>query len=70
MEILKSPLSNVQIELLKLYAHQVDEKDLIAIKDLIGDYFAKRLSDIADAAWDKNGWTDEDMDAILNSPDQ
>lgn len=70
MEILNSPLSNVQIELLKLYANQVEEEDLFAIKNLIGDYFAKRLTNLADAAWEKNGWTNEDMDAILNGSEQ
>lgn len=66
----KLPFSNLQIELLKLYSHEVDETDLLQIKDLIGQYFAKRLSNLADEAWIKNEWTDDDMDNILNSPNQ
>ena len=66
----KLPFSNLQIELLKLYSHEVDETDLLHIKDLIGQYFAKRLSNLADEAWIKNEWTDDDMDNILNSPNQ
>ena len=66
MTIHKMPFTNIQQELLRLYSHQVADADLIEIKDLIGKYFAKRLSQMADVAWEKNNWTDEDMDAILN----
>ena len=67
---LKTPFSNLQLELLKLYAHQVDESDLANIKELIGQYFAKRLTQFADDAWGKNNWSDEDMERILNDPNQ
>ena len=70
METLKLPFSNLQIELLRLYAHQVDEKDLLQIKELIGRYFANRLTRLADEAWKRNGWTDEDMEALLNDVEQ
>lgn len=70
MNVLKTPFTNLQIELLRLYARQVSEEDLIQIKDLIGQFFAKRLSSIADEAWERNAWTDQDMDAILNDPNQ
>lgn len=70
MNALKTPFTNLQIELLRLYAHQVSEEDLIQIKDLIGQFFAKRLSNIADEAWERNAWIDQDMDAILNDPNQ
>ena len=70
MTIHKTPFTNIQQELLRLYSHQVADSDLIEIKDLIGKYFAKRLSQMADAAWEKNNWTDEDMEAILNDPNQ
>ena len=57
---------NIQQELLRLYSHQVATSDLIEIKDLIGKYFAKRLSQMADVAWENNNWTNEDMEAMLN----
>jgi uncharacterized protein YecA (UPF0149 family) len=66
----KPHFTNLQQELLRLFAHQVDEKDLTQIKDLIGQYFANRLSSIADGAWQRNKWTDQDMDDILNDPNQ
>jgi hypothetical protein len=62
--------TNLQQELLRLFAHQVDEQDLVQIKDLIGQYFAKRLTTLADDAWVRNNWSDKDMDDILNDSNQ
>jgi hypothetical protein len=65
---LRTPFSNIQQELLKMYAHQVSDEDLLNIREIIGLYFAKRLSSLADEAWQKNNWTQQDMDDILNDP--
>lgn len=67
---IKMPFTNLQQELLQLYAHEVSEGDLANIKQLIGKYFAQRLTQQADEAWEKNGWSQEAMDAILNDPEQ
>ncbi|KQS24836.1 hypothetical protein [Dyadobacter sp. Leaf189] len=67
---LKMPLSNLQQELLQLYAHQVSEDDLMNIKELIGKYFALRLSAMADSAWESNNWSQHDMENILNDRNQ
>lgn len=68
--VLKTPFSNLQLELLKLYADQISDTDLANIKELIGQYFAKRLTQLADNAWETNNWSAEDMERILNDPDQ
>jgi hypothetical protein len=39
------------LELLKIYARTVDEKDLLEIKRLLGQYFADKASDLADKLW-------------------
>ena len=36
-------ISNLQNELLKLYANNVAEEDLIEIKKILSEYFAKKL---------------------------
>ena len=66
----KTNLTNLQQELLQLYARQVSEEDLKNIKELIGAYFAGRLTALADTAWEKNGWTQQDMEDILNESSQ
>jgi hypothetical protein len=57
----KTTFTNLQQELLKLYARQVSDEDLKNIRELIGAYFAGRLTSLADAAWDKNRWTQQDI---------
>lgn len=54
--------SNMQLELLRMFSRDIPETDLLAIKQLIVNYYAERLSEAADKVWDEKGWTDEDVD--------
>ena len=63
----QASLSNLQRQLLKLFAQEVPEKDLIAIQHLIANYFAEKAMDLADESWEKKGWTDEDVEKLLNT---
>jgi hypothetical protein len=51
-------MSNLQLELLKLYAQNVKDNDLLAIKQMIAQYFAKKASDEMDAFLDTTGNSD------------
>ena len=64
------PFTNLQQEILKLYAQQVSEADLLNIRTLIGQYFAQRLTRLADRAWEQQGWTDQTMHDWLNEETQ
>jgi hypothetical protein len=66
-ESVKQPFSNVQLELLKVFAHNVSDSDLIELRRLLAQFFAKKAVNAADAAWDKNVWTDADVDRLLNT---
>lgn len=52
----RPPLSNLQLELLKLYADGIAEVDLKAIQRLIAGYFAEKASDEADKIWEEKGY--------------
>lgn len=65
MNVIEKPLTNLQIELLKLYSQGISEKDLTAIKRLIANYFANQASNEMDKLWEKNKWTNETMDDWL-----
>ncbi len=67
MEALQSPFSNIQLELLQLYQSDIDEKDLVAIKKLIADYFANKAIKMADEIWDKEGWDEKKVQELLNT---
>lgn len=60
------PLSNLQLELLKLYSSDISEADLLHIKHYLARYFAFKAIGDADKVWDEKGYTDETMDQWLN----
>lgn len=60
---ISQPFTNLQLELLKIYARRVEEQDLLEIKRLLGQYFADKASDLADKIWEEKGLTAE---KILN----
>lgn len=62
-----SHLSNLQMELLKLYSTNVQESDLMEIKQFMGSYFAQKAIKEADAYWDENNLSDDVMDSWLES---
>jgi len=67
MEVIKQPFTNVQLEILKVFSHNLSEEDLIEFRRTIALFFAKRATDLADKVWEEKGWTDEDVDRLLNT---
>ena len=61
------PLSNLQLELLKLYSTNVEEKELKDVKSMLASYFSKKAISEADNIWEKNNLTDNDMDKWLDA---
>jgi len=61
MTALNYPLSNAQLELLKLFSRDLPEEDLIEIKQMIVNYLAKKLAQKADEVWEEKGWTNEEI---------
>ena len=64
---LKQSLSNLQLELLEMYARQVPDSDLIEIKKMLANYFAQKAMNEADKIWNERGYTQDDMTKILNT---
>lgn len=62
MQFVNPNLSNLQIELLKLFSIDVPDQDLIAIKRLLVNYFADKASDEMDKLWDEKGGTEKTME--------
>ncbi|MFK7946004.1 MAG: hypothetical protein AB8G11_00320 [Saprospiraceae bacterium] len=59
------PLSNMQLELLKLYSNNVSDEDLLAIKRLLAKFFMQKAIKEADKVWDEKGYTNETMENWL-----
>lgn len=60
------PLSNLQLELLKLYSSGINEKYLLEIKNLISNYLLEKTMDIADKNWDEKGYNEETVNKWLS----
>ena len=60
------PPTNVQLELLKLYATDLSEDDLSELRDTLAHFYAKKSIKLADQVWEDKGLTNEDMDRWLN----
>ncbi len=54
-------LSNVQKELLKIYANNVSDNTLLEIKQILANYFAVKATSAMDEFWDKNNLTEQTM---------
>lgn len=54
-------LSNLQLELLRLYGNGVSEESLREIKSILAKYFADKATDAMDRIWDENGLTEQTM---------
>ena len=64
------PLSNVQLELLKLYSTNLSEKDILELKDVLARFYAEKSIELANNVWQQKGYTAEDMNSILNDDGQ
>ncbi len=56
-----SNLSNLQIELLKLYQNNISEKHLFEIRLLLAHYFADKATEAMDKIWEEQNLTEQDM---------
>ncbi len=59
-------LTNLQLELVKLFSYKVADSQLIEIKLLLGNYFAEKASEEMDKLWDENNWTEDTMKEWAN----
>jgi hypothetical protein len=61
MGFINAPMSNLQLELLKLYANQVSDEELLEIKRMLGLFFAKKATDEMQKVWETQQLTPADM---------
>ncbi len=51
----------MQIELIKLFEYQVEDSQLLEIKDILARYFAAEATKEMDKLWQQNEWSNETM---------
>lgn len=70
MDIKTESLTNLQLELLKIFSYKLPEEELVEVKRLLASHFAKRMKNEASKIWLEKGYTQEDMDKWLEDDTQ
>ncbi len=66
MQLPNQPLSNIQLELLKLYSTGLSEEDMKELKNQLAQFYARKSIEAANEAWKQKGLTQADMNQWLN----
>lgn len=61
----RNQISNVQLEILKLYSTNLSQKDLEELKILLAQFYARRAIEQADKIWDEKKLTNQKMERWL-----
>ena len=64
-ELPKQPLSNVQIELLKLYSVGISDDILLELKKIMSRFLMQKLRDEAGKVWLQKGYSDATVNEWL-----
>ena len=70
MDQIAAPLTNLQLEILKVFSYQLPEEELIEMKQVLVEFFAKRVKKRASEIWKENQYTHDDMDKWLSDEKQ
>lgn len=62
MGVQTGPMSNLQLELLKLYATNIPEQQLLEIKRMLAAYFAELIDRGMTALWEEKQWDDSTIE--------
>jgi hypothetical protein len=54
-------LSNLQLELLRIYGNDVSEETLREVKEILAKYFADKATKAMDKIWEEKNLTEQDM---------
>ncbi len=54
-------LTNLQLELLKLFSFNLSEQQIQEVKALLAKYFADKATQEIDKLWDEESWSNETM---------
>ncbi len=63
----RTTLTNLQLELLKIFSRELPTSDLLELKDIISQFFARKLIESANQVWREQGWNEAKVEEILNT---
>ncbi|MCY7411321.1 MAG: hypothetical protein LH473_13695 [Chitinophagales bacterium] len=66
MEVLEGKLTNLQLELLKIFSLKLKDEQLIEIRNLLAHFFADKASDEMEKIWKERGYSEDTINGWLN----
>lgn len=64
--MLKNALTNLQLEILKLYSTDMSEEELNELKKILAENYARKAIREADKIWSEGNFTESDMENWLH----
>lgn len=62
MQTTTSNITNLQLELMKVFSYNLEEKQLLEIKEILAHYFAERATIEMDKVWEEKHWSSATME--------
>ena len=62
----QTPLSNVQQEILKVFANDIPEEDLKELKKVMARFLLNKARMKADKIWEERGYSDEKLKKLID----
>ena len=59
-------MTNLQLELLKMFNYNLADSQLIELKDILSKYFQSKVDSEMDKFWNENNWTESTIESIVN----
>ena len=59
-------LTNMQLELLKIFKYKLNETQLLEIRDLLRNYFISKIDEQVQNVWDSEGWDENTVESFAN----
>ncbi len=59
-------LTNLQLELIKMFHFQLDDNQLIEIRGILTTYFAEKATNEMGKLWENQNWTNDTMENWSN----
>ncbi len=62
----ENKLTNLQLELIKLFRYNLTEFELLELKDILSKFISEKIDNEMDKIWNEKAWSNEKIDEIAN----
>ncbi|NLO18613.1 MAG: hypothetical protein GX121_01830 [Ignavibacteria bacterium] len=59
-------LTNLQLELIKLFRYNLSDFELLELKDILSKFISEKIDKEMDKIWNEKVWSNEKIDELAN----